>query len=96
MERHQVQSRSIRSIGYESASSTLEVEFVSDGAYMYRNVPERLYREFLDSDSKGRFFQAHIRGKYRYGRSTDEKSDSDRTTKNTLPKGQTTLLPGEA
>ena len=92
IERVPVKSSSIKSIGYNLQSSSLELEFVNDSIYIYRNVPEHVYKEFLAAESKGRYFQAKISGKYPFDRSPGGSKVHDRL----LPKGQSTLLPGEA
>lgn len=65
MEREYVESSMITSIGYEPTTSTLEIEFKSNGAiWQYYDFPENLYYEFKASDSVGRFWHAHIKGQY--------------------------------
>ena len=63
MERHEVESSVIRAVGH---TRVLEVEFESGRVYQYYDVPEAIFDAFLHSDSKGRYFNAHIRGKYPY------------------------------
>jgi hypothetical protein len=92
VERVPVQSSSIKSIGYDLQSSSSELECVNDGIYIYSNVIEHVHKEFLAAESKGRYFQAKIRGKYPFERSPSGSKADDRL----LPKGQTTLLPSEA
>ena len=41
MNRKPVRSSNISSIGYDSESKTLEIEFHSGGVYQYFNVPEK-------------------------------------------------------
>ena len=65
MEREYVESSMIASIGYESATSTLEIEFRKGGAiWQYMDFPENSYYEFKSSGSLGKFFLANIRGSY--------------------------------
>lgn len=66
MYRTPVNSSNIRSIGYDPQMATLEVEFTSGDVYQYFNVPENLYRQFLDTSSHGQFLNDHIRYNYRY------------------------------
>ena len=65
MERTRVSSSNIRSIGYDPEDETLEVEFVNGGIYQYFGVPQQLYERFMAASSKGQFFSAHIRDKFR-------------------------------
>lgn len=64
MERQSVQSTMIASIGYESATSTLEVEFNNGPVWQYFDVPESVYYEFLNASSIGKYFHANIKGQY--------------------------------
>lgn len=68
MEREPVSSSTILSIGYESASQTLEVEFKNGGTYQYYNVPETVYQQFMESSSKGQFHHTNIRNSFAYSR----------------------------
>lgn len=64
MERIPVDSSSLRAVGYDPASQTLEVEFTSGQVYQYFAVPETVYRGLLGAESKGRFFLAEVRDHY--------------------------------
>ena len=66
MERKQVDSSNISSIGYDENSNTLEVEFHSGSVYQYFDVPLNVYNGFIEADSKGQYFAQHIKGYYRY------------------------------
>lgn len=66
MYRTPVSSSNIRSIGYDHASSILEVEFTSGDVYQYFDVPENLYQQFLNTSSYGQFLNDIIRYNYRY------------------------------
>ena len=57
-------SSSIRAIGYETETQSLIVGFVSGAVYSYRNVPEDVYRAFIDAPSKGRYFASEIRPRF--------------------------------
>jgi hypothetical protein len=65
MERHRVTSTNVRSVGYDVATETLEVEFHSSGIYQYLNVPETVYVAFIRASSKGRYLNDHIKDHYR-------------------------------
>jgi uncharacterized protein len=68
MEREMITSSNIVSIGYDSATETLEVEFAKTGIYQYYNVPESIHQQFMEADSKGAFLNSHIRNAYPYSR----------------------------
>jgi lysyl-tRNA synthetase class 2 len=55
----------IRSFAYHPALAALDVEFVSGRRYRYADVPEEVAAAFRAAFSKGRFFNARIRDRYR-------------------------------
>ena len=63
MEKQSLESSVVRAAGY---TYVLEIEFQSGRIYQYFDVPEGIYKAFLDSDSKGKYFNADIRGKFPY------------------------------
>jgi len=65
MDRTRVSSNNIRSIGYDAKNQVLEVEFLNGGIYQYFQVPEQVRNRLMAASSKGRFFGANIRDKYR-------------------------------
>ena len=68
MKRQLIESSLLRSVGYDEASKTLEVEFTSGGVYEYYGVPAEAYKELLAASSHGRYFLANIRDVYPYRR----------------------------
>lgn len=64
MIRKSVSSSAIRSVGYDSATGTLEVQFTSFTVYRYCNVPESVYRGFINASSKGTYFNRYIKDNY--------------------------------
>ncbi|QLL89888.1 KTSC domain-containing protein [Aeromonas caviae] len=61
MYRDAVSSSNIMSVGYDSGSETLEIEFKSGAVYQYYNVSEHLYEQFKAAPSKGQFFHMYIK-----------------------------------
>ena len=61
----QVDSSAIASIGYSKRLHALEIEFVNGAVYRYRDVPIALYRKLVAVESKARFYDQNIRGRYR-------------------------------
>jgi hypothetical protein len=59
-----VDSTSLRSVGYDAASLTLEVEFRNGSVYRYANVPSELWARLRRAESMGRFFQDHVRDQF--------------------------------
>jgi len=62
--RQVIPSSSLRSIGYDRATATLEVEFTSGGIYRYADVPAGVWSAFRQAVSKGKFFQDHVRDRF--------------------------------
>ncbi len=68
MERYNVASSNIRSVGYDPQTQTLEVEFMNGTIYQYYGVPENIYDQMMVEQSKGRFLNTYIRNQYPYSR----------------------------
>lgn len=68
MERIPVNSSNIGSVGYDSGSDTLEIEFINGGTYQYSGVPEGVYEGMMGADSKGKYFHANINKKYPFSK----------------------------
>ena len=66
MPRQPVRSSNIASIGYESSTNTLEVEFSSGAVYQYYGVPKAVYQGLMNASSHGSFLAAHVKGRYQY------------------------------
>jgi hypothetical protein len=56
----------IRAFDYDPAERRLDVRFVSGRRYSYYEVPQETFEQMRRSFSKGEFFNAHIRNRYRY------------------------------
>ena len=68
MQRIQVSSSAISSVGYDERKALLEVEFRSGAVYDYLDVPPRVWKELQKADSKGRFVSRRIRDRYDFVR----------------------------
>ena len=68
MRRRRVESTTVRSIGYQGKSRILEIEFQSGVVYQYVDVPARVYEEFWQAESKGKYFNSEIRDAYEFVR----------------------------
>jgi hypothetical protein len=64
MEMHFVDSSNIERIGYDSTLSTLRVEFKSNRAYDYFNVPEHVFNELRMASSIGSYHAKNIKNAY--------------------------------
>ena len=60
-----IDSSAIASVGYSKRLHALEIEFVNGAIYRYLDVPSSLYRQLVKSNSRARFYDKNIRGRYR-------------------------------
>jgi hypothetical protein len=68
MDRSYVASTNVASIGYDEATETLEVEFLTGSIYQYYNVPTGIYEQMMQAGSKGKFLNVYIKNAYPYSR----------------------------
>lgn len=64
MERTEVSSSNIESIGYDESKKILEIEFKRGNIYQYEGVPENVFQNFLRASSHGKYFNVYIKDKY--------------------------------
>ena len=70
MNREIVVSVSVRAVGYDEETSTLEVEFCDSSIYRYLGVPVEIYSGFMDSMGLNlektdlEYFTRNIKGRY--------------------------------
>lgn len=68
MHREPVSSSNIESVGYDSDTGTLEIEFKNGSVYQYFDVPQALYDGLVSAESVGGYLAAQIKGVYRFSR----------------------------
>lgn len=61
-----VASTAILRVEYDELSQELVVIFTSGRLYTYYDVPRDVYQRFVNAPSKGQFFNAHIKDRYRF------------------------------
>lgn len=64
MKRVDVESNLIHSIAYDEESRILDIRFHDTGMYRYYEVEPEVVEEFLDTESKGQYFNDYIRDAY--------------------------------
>ena len=65
--RASVHSRSLKAIGYNTATQTLEVEFLNGHVYSYAGVPTAVHAGLMSAASHGTYLDAHVKkGGYRF------------------------------
>ena len=62
------ESKLLTSSAYDDGKHILYLRFRSGEVYRYFGFPEEQYREFLDAESRGRYFLSNIRNRFRYER----------------------------
>jgi hypothetical protein len=66
MQRENVESSNLRSVGYDAERQILEIEFTSGSVYQYFNVPTSVYEALMSASSKGQYHIQWIKHSYRY------------------------------
>ena len=66
MNRVAVTSTTLASVSYFPDRHLLELEFRNGAVYEYCDVPLHEYHELLAADSKGTYFNRHIRNRFPY------------------------------
>jgi hypothetical protein len=51
---------------YDHRTATLRIVFRSGNVYAYKSVPEEIYVQFKQADSKGKYFNQAIRNHYTF------------------------------
>lgn len=68
MPRKYVVSSNLKWVDYDFDNHILTIGFRSGSVYEYYDVPEEIYWELLEADSKGRYFWRYIRNDFEYRR----------------------------
>ncbi|HEX9013035.1 MAG TPA: KTSC domain-containing protein [Anaerolineaceae bacterium] len=64
MERQPITSSSLRSVGYDQETKTLEIEFQTGKVYTYSEVPRKIYDDLMKAESRGQYFNHNIRDQF--------------------------------
>lgn len=72
MQRTQVTSGTVISVGYEAATATLELELSSQEVIQYFNVPLQTYIGLMHAGSKGDYYNQNIKTVYESKKITEE------------------------
>jgi KTSC domain len=66
MSRVDLHSTSLQAAAYHSQWALLRLEFRSGAVYHYFGVPAQTYQQLLSAESKGGYFNHHIRNRFAY------------------------------
>ncbi len=64
MERQFVTSTGLQSVGYDTATGILKIEFRNGGIYRYSSISFSVYQAFMHEVLKGTFFHSQIKDRY--------------------------------
>jgi len=53
---------------YDSKTSELKITFLSGKVYIYKNVPDEVFEGLKTAGSKGQYFNALVKNKYKFRR----------------------------
>jgi hypothetical protein len=59
-----VDSKSLRTVGYDAERRLLQVQFQNRSIYQYFEVPDAVYQELMQAPSKGAYFNRSIRPRF--------------------------------
>jgi len=65
MDRQEIVSSNIVSIGYDESEQILEIEFKGNKIYRYYDISKEEYLLLMASESKGKYFNSCIKNNYR-------------------------------
>jgi hypothetical protein len=68
MNHQPVESKLIKSVGYDEDLRHLQVKFHNGSTYEYSDVPPNAHADLVIATSVGRHFNEHISGKYPHRR----------------------------
>ena len=63
-----LESEMLASVAYVAGNKVLYLRFRTGDVYRYFDFPAEHYQSFLNAQSKGRFFLANVRDRFRYER----------------------------
>lgn len=61
-----VVSSQLKEVEYDTETSILTVTFMQDKKYEYKDVPADVFRELIEADSIGSYFNKNIKSKYEF------------------------------
>lgn len=61
-----IESSNIEGAGYNNKTKQLWVAFKGNKVYRYDLVPRKLFEELLQTESKGKYLNEHIKGNFKF------------------------------
>ena len=75
-------STTLKTAAYHNQPEVLELEFCSGAVYHYLGVCESIFKQLLEAESKGRYFNQYIRNRFAFRKIG---SAAARLTSNPIP-----------
>ena len=66
MQKGQLESSTLAFVSHSGSDQILQAEFRSGDIYQYFDVPADTFYQLIHAQSKGRYFNAHVRNCFRY------------------------------
>jgi hypothetical protein len=66
MTRKLIASSNLVSVGYDSETKQLDIEFKGGAVYRYNSVPEHVYQGLVNAPSAGSYHHANIKSVYSF------------------------------
>jgi hypothetical protein len=63
MDRTEIESSNVKSVGYDPEAEVMEVEFHSGGVYQYHGVEPSVHDGLLNAVSPGAYLHQHVKGR---------------------------------
>jgi hypothetical protein len=78
MARIALSSTTLKAATYQEQSASLELEFCTGKVYCYLGVPVETYEELLGAESKGKYFNQHIRNRFPFAETERPRANTAR------------------
>lgn len=78
-------SSTVLAHGYDQETKTMNVHFRNGNQYFYKDVPQRVYENFLMARSKGRFHMMFIKDRYACTNQTAGSKNADGGQASSVP-----------
>lgn len=60
----EIKSSNMKSVDYDEKEEKLIIEFIGGSKYQYDKLSLQLYKDFMEAESKGKFFHKNIKSQF--------------------------------
>jgi lysyl-tRNA synthetase, class II len=75
----------LKAATYQDSAAVLELELCGGDIYEYFRVPTQVFQDLLQATSKGRYFNAYIRNRFRFRKVGVDRHELDREASPVTP-----------